>query len=266
MGIVNATPDYFYAGSRVPARDAALERAMRHLSEGADIIDVGGESTRPGSAAVAEEEELQRVIPVIESIRSRSDVTLSVDTWKPRVAREALKRGVEIVNDISGLRRKNWRDLAGEIADAGAWIVLMHMRGTPESMQRHAHYRDVVDDVSRELDESLQRAFEAGVSPGRIIIDPGIGFAKRAAHNLALIAGIPVLRRKGYPLLIGLSRKSFLAQFSGPDPEDRLYPTIAANALAVYLGADVVRVHDVRAAVETARLVDRVKIADPTDR
>ncbi|MFW6180652.1 MAG: dihydropteroate synthase [Spirochaetota bacterium] len=261
MGIVNCTPDSFYAGSRHRSTAAAVDTALRMAGQGADILDVGGESTRPGAEPVPSAQELDRVIPVIEAVRRRSGVPVSVDTRKAAVAAAALDAGAVMVNDVSGLQSETSGELAGAVARAGAYIVLMHMRGEPADMQRHAVYTDVTRQVSGELDGAVQRALEAGIQADRIILDPGIGFAKLAGHNLALLHGFPLLRAKGFPLLVGLSRKSFLSAYAGVDPADRLLATVAANAVAIFQGADIVRVHDVGEAVQTARLVDDIKNA-----
>lgn len=261
MGIINCTPDSFYAGSRNLSSAAAVDTALRFEEQGADILDVGGESTRPGAQPVSRDEELDRVLPVIEAIRKRSGIPISIDTRKAYVAAAALEMGAQMANDVSGLRSETSRELAEAVARAGAYIVLMHMRGVPADMQRHAEYTDVTREVAAELGDAVDRARQAGIRKERIILDPGIGFAKRAAHNLALLKGLPLLRARGFPLLVGLSRKSFLSAYAGADPADRLLATVAANAIAVFQGADILRVHDVGEAVETARLVDDIKNA-----
>jgi dihydropteroate synthase len=261
MGVVNCTPDSFYAGSRRPSVAAAVDTALRMAEQGADMLDVGGESTRPGAEPVPSDQELDRVIPVIEAVRRQCRVPISVDTRKAPVASAALDAGAVMVNDVSGLRSENSVELAGAVARAGAYIVLMHMRGAPADMQRHAAYADVNREVDAELDQAVQQARLAGIGADRIILDPGIGFAKLAGHSLALLHGLPLLRAKGFPLLVGLSRKSFLSAYAGTDPADRLPATVAANAVAIFQGADIIRVHDVVEAVQTARLVDDIKNA-----
>jgi dihydropteroate synthase len=236
-----------------------VDRALRFEDEGADIIDIGGESTRPGSSPVSADEELKRVLPVVEGIRKRSSLPLSIDTTKAEVVRKVLDLNVEMINDISGLGSDRWEELASAAAESRAWLVLMHMRGTPSDMQQRASYGDFMGELSSELDRSVQRAVQAGVGRDRIVLDPGIGFAKQAAHSLAVIGGLSFLKKMGFPLMVGLSRKSFLREYSGSDPEKRLNATTAAHAIAVFLGADILRVHDVREAVETARLVDDIK-------
>jgi dihydropteroate synthase len=259
MGVINVTPDSFYAGSRVEEQGAAIEKAIAFAEAGADIVDIGGMSTRPGAREISPAEEAARVIPVIEGVRRRSGVIISVDTYRPEVAQKALSRGAEIVNDVSGLGFDH--GLAAVVRKGGGYIVLMHTRGKPERMQQNAVYADVVQEVSDELDISIARALEAGIGREKIILDPGIGFAKKAEHNLALLKHLPSLRAKGYPLLVGLSRKSFLGSITGLPPEDRLLPTVAANAITIFQGADIIRVHDVREAVITAKVAEAIKKA-----
>ncbi len=257
MGVINVTPDSFYSGSRVFSASEAVERALHYEQLGADIIDVGGESTRPGSKGISADEELKRVIPVIEGIRKKSDIIISVDTHKPLVAERAIECGVQIINDISGLRFSN--GIEQIVAKSGTYIILMHIRGKPFDMQKRALYYNVVEEVSDELDVSIKKALTAGIKRQRIILDPGIGFAKLAEHNLHLLKGLPYLKRKGYPILIGLSRKSFLGAYTNLEPEQRLIPTVAANAISIFQGADIIRVHDVKEAVETVKIVDAIK-------
>jgi dihydropteroate synthase len=259
MGIINVTPDSFYSESRSPKRKNAVERVLYFAESGADIVDVGGVSTRPGSEGINLEEELERVIPVVVKVRKKSDVLLSVDTYRPEVARRAIDAGADIINDISGLSFNN--GLEDTVAELGVYIVLMHMRGKPEDMQEHTEYSDVVKEVSEELDLSIKKALHAGIEKSKIIIDPGIGFAKLAGHSLSLLKHLPIFKQKGYPVLVGLSRKSFMGAVTGLEPEDRLTPTIAANAISIYQGADIIRVHDVSEAVITAKICDALKKA-----
>jgi dihydropteroate synthase len=259
MGVINVTPDSFYAGSRVEGTAEAVKRALEFVDAGADIVDIGGVSTRPGAAEIPPSEEMERVVPAVEGIRRRSGVPISVDTNRPEIAEAAIERGADIVNDVTGLGSR--RGLEAVVRSGGAYIVLMHMRGTPLTMQGLASYADVVAEVSRELDRSIAFALQAGIPEERIIVDPGIGFAKKAEHNLTLIKNLPVFKAKGYPLLVGLSRKSFLGALTGCPPEGRLVPTIAADAIAIFQGADIVRVHDVREAVLTAKVADALKKA-----
>ncbi|MBN1518101.1 dihydropteroate synthase [Candidatus Sumerlaeota bacterium] len=246
MGILNVTPDSFSDGGRLNGAQEAVDAALRLLEEGADIIDIGGESTRPGAAGVSTEEELRRTIPVIERLRAaRPDAPISIDTRKAEVAREALRAGACIVNDVNGLRDPKMPEL---LAETGAGCVIMHMLGEPGTMQREPRYDDVVGEI---LDFLLQRAkvaMDAGVAQDRIAIDPGIGFGKTLEHNLELIRRADVFAESGYPLLIGASRKSFIGMALGLEVDQRLEATLAANVAALLRGASIFRVHDVAAA------------------
>ncbi len=257
MGVINVTPDSFYAGSRTQSKNDAIERAFFFEKSGADIIDIGGLSTRPGSSEIDGEEELKRVIPIIEGVRKRSSILISIDTYRPEVAERAVECGADIVNDISGLSYNNGLEFV--VAKAGTYIILMHIRGKPLNMQQHAVYDDVIADVSCELDNSIEKALGSGINKSKIIIDPGIGFSKSAEHNLILIKNLPLIKNKGYPILIGLSRKSFLGVYTGLSTEKRLIPTVAANAISIFLGADIIRVHDVEEAKITTRIADAIK-------
>lgn len=261
MGVLNVTPDSFYDGGRFLEPGAAVEGALRLAEEGADLVDVGGESARPGAPPVPVEEELRRVLPVLERLAARRfPVPLSIDTAKAAVARAAVAAGAALVNDVRGLADAA---MAEAVAEAGVPVVLMHARGTPADMQSRAAYRDVVGEVTAELGQALARAAAAGVPAGRVILDPGLGFAKTAAHNLALLRRLRALRSLGRPLLVGPSRKSFIGQITGAAVGDRLAGTLAAVAAAVLAGADFVRVHDVAAARQAARLAAAVRDADP---
>ncbi|HKN66831.1 MAG TPA: dihydropteroate synthase [Gemmatimonadaceae bacterium] len=252
MGVLNVTPDSFSDGGQFFSRDAAIEHAMRLRDEGADIIDVGGESTRPqGAVRVDAVEELRRVIPVIAAIaESVSDVVVSVDTVKADVAKEAVKGGAQIVNDVSAFRLDR---RMGEIcAGTGAGVVLMHSRGGVTDMGTYAHaqYDDVVDEVCVELRQSVDAAIRVGVGPDRIAVDPGIGFAKRSEHSLNMLAALPRLAEWGYPVVVGVSRKRFLGEIagvSGVSPAARVHATVGANVAALHRGARIFRVHDVAA-------------------
>ena len=246
MGILNVTPDSFSDGGRYVGVSAALERAREMVNEGADIIDVGGESTRPGADPVPLEEELERVIPVIEAIKAELDVPISVDTYKAPVAEEALKAGAVMVNDVSGMRFSP--DMARVVARYGAYGVVMHMKGTPRDMQKAPFYNDVVGEVKAFFQERLDHLVNQGVDRKKVILDPGIGFGKRLEDNLALVRGIPSLLELGCPLLLGPSRKSFIGRVLNLPVEERLEGTLAVVAIAVFLGATLVRVHDVMAA------------------
>ncbi|MBN2490265.1 MAG: dihydropteroate synthase [Planctomycetes bacterium] len=259
MGVLNATPDSFSDGGRFADAIAAADHGLRMFEAGAGIVDVGGESTRPGSRGVSAEEELQRVLPVLERLRARSDGLLSADTSKAVVARAAVAAGAHLLNDVTALRGDP--EMAAVAAQCGAGVVLMHMRGCPRTMQEDPRYGDVVADVVRELREALVRAREAGIPLGRTLVDPGIGFGKTLAHNLALLHGLDTLRSLGRPRVLGASRKSFLGSLTGVAiPHERTAGSVAVAALAAAAGVEVLRVHDVaetRQAVRVARAVAR---------
>jgi len=256
MGIVNVTPDSFSDGGRFFGTGEAVERALQLVEEGADIIDVGGESTRPGSAPVAKGEELRRVIPVIEGLRDRSDVPISIDTTKSAVARSALAAGADIINDVSALRSD--AKMAPVAAEAGCPVVLMHMLGSPRTMQRDPQYDDVVAEVKAFLSEAIDRAVLVGIERSQLAVDPGIGFGKTVAHNLRLINELGALKTLGVPVVLGASRKSFIGKVLDVEADDRIEGTLAVSALAVKTGAEIIRVHDVsanRRAIELAYAV-----------
>jgi len=250
-GIVNVTPDSFQPVGRHPEVGAAVEHAIRLVEEGADVVDVGGESTRPGSERVPEDVERARVVRVVAGLAARRDVPISVDTTRASVARAALDAGAAWVNDVSGML---WDpEMARLVAETGAAVVLMHVRGTPRDMQARTDYRDVVEEVAAHLGARRDAALDAGIAPESVLLDPGIGFGKTPEGNLALLAAIPRLASLGHPVYIGASRKSFLGLRFGIPAEDRLAGSLAAAAAAVAGGAHVVRVHDVK---ETRQLVE----------
>jgi dihydropteroate synthase len=257
MGILNVTPDSFFDGGRFASTETAIDHALAMEADGADIIDVGGESSRPGAQPIAVQEELDRIIPVIRGIRRASDVAISVDTTKATVAREALAAGATIVNDISALRFDE--EMADVVADSGAIVVLMHMQRDPSTMQKEPHYDDVVAEVYAFLEERVRIAVARGIPANRVIVDPGIGFGKRPEHNLALLRSIATFADLGRPVLVGLSRKSFFGALFGYAPADRLEATIAANAIAVVAGADILRVHDAKEGRRTADTAFRLR-------
>ena len=257
MGVLNVTPDSFYDGGRYCNVASAVEHALLMDEEGADIVDVGGASSRPGSKGIGIDEELERVMPVMEGIRCRSDVLLSIDTTSAPVAKEALSCGATMVNDISALRFDP--HMPEVIAEGGAFVVLMHMLGTPEDMQLNPVYTDVVQEIRVFLAQRIDAAEREGISKERIIIDPGIGFGKTLSHNLAIIRDMSSFVDLGVPLLIGVSRKSFLGKILDLPTEDRLEGTIAANAVAVFNGADILRVHDVKEGRRTANVASRLR-------
>jgi dihydropteroate synthase len=249
MGVLNVTPDSFSDGGLYLQAEDAIARGEQLLEEGADIIDVGGESTRPGAEPVSAEQELERVAPVIEGLaRRHPGAAISIDTSKAAVARAALAAGARLVNDVSALRADP--QMAGLVAASGADCVLMHMQGEPRTMQLEPRYDDVVDEVKAFLAERLQFALREGVAEERVLLDPGIGFGKTAAHNLELLRRLDELTELGRPLVIGTSRKSFLGRITGAEVGERLAGTIASNVLAYERGASVFRVHEVAPARE----------------
>jgi dihydropteroate synthase len=260
MGVVNATPDSFSDGGRYLEPGAAIAHGLRLAEEGADLIDVGGESTRPGAEPVPADEELRRVLPVIRGLRARGlGLPISIDTWKGAVARAALAAGADLVNDVTGLSDP---DLGAAVAAAGAPVVLQHTRGTPADMASRARYADVAAEVIAELGEALRRADAAGIPRERIILDPGVGFAKDAAQSVELLARLGELRVLGRPLLVGPSRKRFVAALSGnADPADRLPGTLAAVTACVLAGVELLRVHDVAAARQAAAVAAAIREA-----
>ena len=257
MGVLNCSPDSFYPGSRVPEIGQALEQAWSMIEAGADILDIGGESTRPGSDPVETAQEIERVVPLIAGIRKRADVLISIDTRKTEVAEKALDAGADMVNDISALRGN--RPLAECIAARGVPVILMHMRGEPKTMQENPYYEDTIAEVIESLSGSVEFALSSGIGEDRIIIDPGIGFGKRCQDNLAIIRGLSSLRSLGYPVLMGLSRKSFIGTVLDKPVGERLIGTVAANMLALMNGADILRVHDVAEAVDTVKIFEAVR-------
>lgn len=256
MGILNVTPDSFSDGSRYLGLDRAVERACQMVDEGADIIDIGGESTRPNIAPVDADEELRRVIPLVERLLERIPVPISVDTYKAVVAREALRAGAEIVNDISGLTFDP--DMAATVAEAGAGLVVMHTRGRPDVMQKDTAYGDLITEVIDSLCQSVSTADAAGVARDRIVIDPGIGFSKSVQGNLRIISQLRDFATLNLPVLIGTSRKSFIGTVLGRGVDERLFGTAATVALAVANGASILRVHDVREMRDVADMTHAV--------
>jgi dihydropteroate synthase len=260
MGILNVTPDSFYDGGRHAGVDAALARARILIDEGADVIDVGGESSRPGAEPIRVEEERDRVVPVVAALRRSSSIPISVDTTKAAVADAALAAGADVVNDISAGRLD--AAMLPLVADRRATIVLMHMQGIPATMQRAPHYEDVLDEVEAFLAGRIDVAVAAGVARDRIWIDPGIGFGKRPEHNFALLGGLRRLRRLGVPILVGASRKRFLAAPDERDPADRLGASLAAATIAAAAGAAIVRVHDVTPTRRAVAIADACREAE----
>jgi dihydropteroate synthase len=268
MGILNLTPDSFSGDGLLRQADfvaAALAQAQTMLAEGADLLDLGGESTRPGSQPVPAEEELRRVLPVLRELRRLTDVPLSVDTSKAVVAAACLEAGADLINDVWGLRLDP--DLAGVVAAAGAAVVLMHNRSTPKAAQidprlggRYVgiEYENLIEDIKRELGICLELAARAGIPDDRIILDPGLGFGKTVAQNLELLNRLDAIKALGYPLLVGASRKSFIGYTLNLPPHERDEGTAATTAVAIVRGADIVRVHDVRLNCRVARMTDAI--------
>lgn len=244
MGIVNVTPDSFSDGGSFMDPQRAIDHALQLTADGADILDIGGESTRPGALAVPVDEELRRVVPVIERLRGQTDRLISVDTTKAAVAKQSLQAGADIVNDISGLTFDV--EMPAVCADSGCGVIAMHIQGTPQTMQNDPRYDDVVSSVRRFLSDRLRFLEEAGVPRERVVLDPGIGFGKTAQHNINLLSRIPDLRMLGRPVLIGHSRKRFLAKVLGRPVDERTSGTIGVSLAVAALGADIIRIHDVR--------------------
>lgn len=257
MGIINVTPDSFFDGGRRLEAAAAVAAGVAMIASGADILDVGGESTRPGAAPVSEEEEMARVLPVVRGLRARIGAPISIDTYKASVARAALEEGADIVNDISALRFDP--GMAALVAAEKVPLILMHMQGTPRTMQQDPQYRDVVREVRDFLAAQLYAALEAGVAQEAVIVDPGIGFGKTVEHNLELLRGLPALAALGQPLLVGASRKTFIGKILGAEPADRLEGSLAAAVAAVLGGANILRVHDVAETVKAVRIADALR-------
>lgn len=258
MGIINVTPDSFSDGGAFLDRDKAVEQGIRMAQDGADIIDVGGESTRPGAQPVSDGEEIERIIPVIEAIVGQVDIPISVDTYKPAVARRAITAGASIINNIMGSNLE--KEMAAAAAEFDVPLVLMHIKGTPRSMQVNPVYEDVLGEIIATLGKSIADAERYGVDPHKIIVDPGIGFGKTVRHNLEILKRLRELEVLGKPILVGPSRKSFIGATLGiPDPQERLMGTAAAVAVAIEGGADIVRVHDVKEIVQVVRLMNEIK-------
>lgn len=257
MGVLNVTLDSFSDGGEFFEPEKAIERGLAMAAEGAHIIDVGGESTRPGSEPVTPEEELRRVAPVIEGLRANTEVLLSIDTSKADVARAAIEAGASIVNDVTGGRGDE--GMLPLLAKTRSSLIIMHMQGTPRTMQLRPHYQDVVEEISEFFRQQYARAIGLNIDPMVIAFDPGIGFGKTLEHNLELLAHLERVRAHDRPLVVGVSRKSFLGKLTGsPDPMDRLIPGVALTSLLRGRGADVFRVHDVKENVHALRVTEAV--------
>ncbi len=257
MGIVNVTPDSFSDGGQYQHVEVAVAHALDLIAQGAAVLDIGGESTRPNATPVPLDEELQRVIPVIEALVAREiPVPISIDTYKPAVMRAAIAAGASIVNDVRGLQEEG---ALAAVAQSTAGVCIMHMQGTPQTMQQDPHYEDVVAEVTAFLRTQRDACLAAGVAPQRIMLDPGFGFGKTRAHNIALAKALPTLLTLGCPLLVGLSRKSVLGQMTGNDVDARLHASVAAAVISAMQGAHLLRVHDVKATVEALKVVTALK-------
>ena len=255
MGILNVTPDSFSDGGRYASTNKAVEHALQLIEEGADILDIGGESTRPGATPVSLNEELSRVIPVIEALVKIVKVPLSIDTYKPEVMRTAISAGVDIVNDINALQAPTALDV---VSASNVGVCLMHMQGTPQTMQLDPQYDDVLAEVNAFLTARLQATIAAGINKNRILLDPGFGFGKRTVHNITLLQHLRHIASIGQPLLVGLSRKSVLGQMLGDNKTDRVSASIATSVIAAMKGANILRVHDVKATVDALKVVTTV--------
>jgi dihydropteroate synthase len=257
MGILNVTPDSFSDGGEYFDLDKAVDRALEMEEEGADIIDIGGESTRPGAEKVTIQEEERRVIPVIEKLSSRLSIPISIDTYKSHIAEHALKAGASLVNDISGLRFDP--AMADMVAKYKVPVVIMHIQGTPKNMQKNPVYKNLLKDIKSYLAESITIAVKAGIAKNKIIVDPGIGFGKTLEDNLRLINKLSFFHTLQCPILIGVSRKSFIGNILNLNEKDRILGTAAAVAASVIQGANIVRVHDVKEMVQVVTLTDRIR-------
>lgn len=264
MGILNVTPDSFSDGGRYATPARAIEHAQTMIEQGADIVDVGGESTRPGAAEVDTSDELARVIPVIRELARSTSVAISIDTTKAHVAREAMAAGAHIINDVSALSADP--AMAAVAVDSRAGVILMHMQGTPRTMQRHPTYDHVVEEVSAYLSDRAAHAEQEGVALERVAVDPGIGFGKTLEHNTSLLAGLDQIAALGFPVVAGLSRKSFLESLTGRDVNDRLSGSLSALACAILAGAQVLRVHDVAESLDAIRVATAIRDAQMTRR
>jgi dihydropteroate synthase len=257
MGILNVTPDSFSDGGLFARPQQAIAHAREMVAAGADIIDIGGESTRPGAHPLSEEEELRRIIPIIERLSAEIAVPISVDTYKSAVAKKALKAGASIVNDISGLRFS--RDMADVAAEFKAAVIIMHIKGTPRDMQQNPVYADVISEILSYLEEGIEIAVRGGVDREKVLVDPGIGFGKTLEHNLIILNRLDEFRALGRPVVLGTSRKKFIGTILGiPEPEQRVEGTAATVAAGIERGASVVRVHDVGRMAQVARMTDAI--------
>ena len=252
MGILNVTPDSFADGGLYNNEESAIQHAKQMIADGADIIDIGGESSRPGSSPISEEEELKRVLPIVKALKD--EITISIDTYKPNVAKKCLEEGADMINDITGLTNP---EMIETIKQHNAAVIIMHMQGTPENMQDNPKYEDVINEIKQFLQQQTQKAKVAGIQ--NIILDPGIGFGKTLEHNLKILKNLNEFKELNYPILIGTSRKSFIEKLTKAEVKDRLPGTIAANTLAILKGAAIIRVHDVKEAKQAAEITEAIQ-------
>lgn len=257
MGVLNVTPDSFSDGGRYVNPDAAVAHALSMVEQGADVLDIGAESTKPGAVPIDEEEERRRLIPIVRTICRQTAIPVSIDTTKASIAQQALDVGAVLINDISALRFD--ARMGDVVAKSGAGLILMHMQGTPQTMQHGAQYIDVVEEVQEFLKRRLEAAKEAGIHPHRILLDPGIGFGKNCRHNLVLLDRLDAFRTLGRPLVVGVSRKAFIGKMLGRPIDERLMGTAGAVAVAVMKGARMVRVHDVAPIRDVVKIVEAIQ-------
>jgi len=256
MGIVNVSPDSFYRESRCKTLEQVLIKAERMIKEGADIIDIGAESTRPGSVSISEQEELDRLLPVLTKLVKVVKIPISVDTYKPVVAKKVLQAGATIINDITGLQR--FEEMARIISQFNAGVILMHMQGSPENMQDRPQYADVVSEILEYLQRSIDIAIEVGIDPKKIAVDPGIGFGKTDSHNLQILKNLNRFKELDKPVLLGVSRKSLIGNILNIPAEDRLIGSLAATAFGLMQGVTIIRTHDVQATRQTVKIAQAI--------
>jgi len=260
MGVLNVTPDSFSDGGRFDDIDKAVQHALLMASQGADIIDIGGESTRPGANRLEISEELDRVMPVLDRLKGKLNIPISIDTRNSEVARKACEAGAAVINDVSGL--DNDEEIAHVAKEYNTFLILMHMRGTPETMQSDIHYDDLIGDISNVLLKAVDKAASCGVSKDRIILDPGIGFGKTVENNFSILKNISLFKKLGFPMIIGASRKSFIGKTFNLPVEERLEGSLAAAMYAILQGVNIVRVHDVLPTVRILRMIEKISEAD----
>ena len=256
MGIINLSPESFYGASRCGTLEQALHVAEKMIEEGADILDIGAESSRPGSAPLSEQEELNRLLPIVIKLAEIIPIPISVDTYKPAVAHEVLNAGASIINDITGLQR--FPDMAKTIARFQAGVILMHMQGTPETMQDNPQYMDLLTEISGFLKQSITLAVSAGIDPNKIAIDPGIGFGKTDSHNLLILKNLSRLKELGKPVLLGISRKSLIGNILNVSVDERLEGSLSAAVFGVIQGASIIRTHDVQATRRAIKVAESI--------